>query len=84
MNNELLEAGFSMPRPERHRTTRKLQSIARIAGLLMAAPIVLWFFLGLLGVTPSIVQVFGSAEVRTPAAVVVAGLLIAAMGFWDE
>jgi hypothetical protein len=51
---------------------------------MIATPFFLWFLLGMLGFVPSIVQVFGPAEVRTPAAIVVAGLLIAALGFWDE
>jgi len=73
-----------MPKPEKWGTRYRLQSLARVAGLLIAAPFFLCFFLGLLGLVPSIVQVFGPAEVRTPAAIVVAGLLIAALGFWDD
>lgn len=73
-----------MPMPEERRTTRRWQTAARVAGLLIAAPFVLWFLLGLLGLVPSIVQVFGPAGVRTPAAIVVAGLLISALGFWGD
>jgi len=57
---------------------------ARVAGLLLAIPVFLWFLLGLLGFVPSIVDIFGPDGVKIPAAVVVAGLLIAALGFWDE
>jgi VIT1/CCC1 family predicted Fe2+/Mn2+ transporter len=84
VNTEYLKARFAMPKPEKWGTRYRLQSLARVAGLLIAAPFFLWFFLGLLGLVPSIVQVFGPAEVRTPAAIVVAGLLIAALGFWDD
>jgi hypothetical protein len=76
--------GFVMVRSGEQKIWRRLQKAARITGLLIAAPIVLWFVLGFLGFLPSVVQVFGSAGVRTPATIVVAGLLIAALGFWDE
>lgn len=83
MNVEHLEMGFTMQMPEDRRARRRWQRAAIVAGLLITAPFILWFLLGLLGLVPSIVQVFGPAELRTPASIVVAGLLIAALGFWD-
>jgi VIT1/CCC1 family predicted Fe2+/Mn2+ transporter len=84
VNTDYLKTGFAMSKPEKQETKHRWQTVARVAGVLIAAPFFLWFFLGLLGLVPSIVQVFGPAEVRTPAAIVVAGLLIAALGFWDD
>ena len=84
MNDEKLKAEFTLPEPEKAKTTRRWQSVARVVGILISAPFFLWFLLGLFGFVPSIVQVFGIAGVRTPASIVVAGLLIAALGFWDE
>ena len=54
-----------------------------IVGLLMVLPIALWFLLGFTGTVPSMLSVFGVDGLRTPASIVVAGLLIAALGFWD-
>lgn len=77
-------AGFAMSKYAYSRTLHGWQKAARFGGLVIAASVALWFMLGLLGLVPSIVQVFGSAGVKTPAAVIVAGLLIAALGFWED
>ena len=73
-----------MPKFEEGNTVRRWQRAARIVGPLIAASFTLWFLLGLLGFVPSIIQVFGQTEVKIPAAIVVAGLLIAALGYWDD
>ena len=82
--DERIKTSFAIPRLEAQTITHRLQNVARVVGLLIAAPFFLWFLLGLLGLVPSIVEVFGPAGVRTPASIVVAGLLIAALGFWDD
>ncbi|MBK8537402.1 MAG: hypothetical protein IPL59_21225 [Candidatus Competibacteraceae bacterium] len=84
MNDEQLKTGFVMPMPEDWKILRMWQKAAIVAGLLITAPLFVWFLLGLLGLVPSMVQVFGPDGVRTPASIVVAGLLIAALGFWDD
>lgn len=50
----------------------------------MALPFFLWLPLGFLYAVPSMIDVFGVPGLRIPAAITVAGLLIAAIGFWDS
>lgn len=50
-------------------------------GLVIAAPFFLWVPLGLIGLTPSLIDVFGVVGLRFPAAVTIGGLLLAAIGF---
>lgn len=52
-------------------------------GLLLVVPLLLWLPLGWLGWVPSMVEVFGVPGLRTPAAIAIAGLLLAAVAFWD-
>ena len=73
-----------MPNCKEGNIFRKGQRAARIVGPLLAATVTLWFGLGLLGLVPSIVQVFGQTEVKIPAAILVAGLLLGAVGYWDD
>lgn len=49
----------------------------------MALPFFIWLPLGLVPAVPSIVDVFGLDGLRVPAGVVIAGLLVAAVGFGD-
>ena len=53
------------------------------AGVLLAVPFFVWALLGWLGVVPSMVSVFGITGLRIPASVAVAGLLMAAVGFYE-
>ena len=62
---------------------RKLRILGYI-GVLMALPFFLWLPLGFLYAVPSMIDVFGVPGLRIPAAITVAGLLIAAIGFWDS
>ncbi|MFT4727660.1 MAG: hypothetical protein ACI9UN_002158 [Granulosicoccus sp.] len=50
-------------------------------GILIAAPFFLWVPLGFTGLIPSMIDVFGVVGLRIPAAVTIAGLLTAAIGF---
>ena len=50
-------------------------------GVVVAAPFFLWVPLGFTGLIPSMIDVFGIVGLRIPAAVTIAGLLIAAVGF---
>jgi len=50
-------------------------------GLALAAPFFLWVPLGLTGLTPSMIDVFGVVGLRFPASVTISGLLLAAIGF---
>lgn len=73
-----------MPKLEEKMALRPWQRAARIFGPLIAVLPTLWFLLGLIGLVPSIVDMFGETAVKIPAAIVVAGLLIAALGYWDD
>lgn len=57
--------------------------IVGVVGLLMVLPMALWLLLGFTGAVPSMLSVFGMEGLRTPASIVIGGLLIAAVGFWD-
>jgi hypothetical protein len=59
-------------------------SLLRMAGwfgVIIAMPFFLWVPLGFTGLVPSMVDVFGIVGVRIPAAITIAGLLIASVGF---
>lgn len=53
-------------------------------GLALAAAFFVWLLAGLIPAIPSMVEVFGVPGLRIPAAVAVAGLLLAALGFWEN
>ncbi|MDG1000353.1 MAG: hypothetical protein P8P54_04090 [Pseudomonadales bacterium] len=60
---------------------RRFFLIAGWFGVAIAAPFFLWLPLGILGVVPSMIDVFGVVGMRIPASVTIAGLLSAAVGF---
>jgi len=70
----------------RHMTSvwkrRLLRSLGTL-GILAAFPFLAWFVLGWIEVVPSMVDTFGAVGLRTPAAITVGGLLLAAIGFYD-
>jgi hypothetical protein len=55
----------------------------RMLGIAMALPFLIWLAIGLLPGIPSIIDVFGVTGLKIPAAIVIAGLLLAAIGFED-
>ncbi len=59
----------------------RLLRAAGCLGIVIAAPFFLWVPLGLIGLTPSMIDVFGVVGLRFPAAVTIGGLLLAAVGF---
>lgn len=62
---------------------RRLLRILGLLGILASFPFFAWLPLGWLEVVPSMVDTFGIEGLRTPAAITVAGLLMAAIGFYD-
>ncbi|MGB5301257.1 MAG: hypothetical protein WBN08_04605 [Thiogranum sp.] len=54
-----------------------------VLGIVVAAAFFVWLLAGWLGWVPSMVDVFGVAGVRTPAAITVGALLLAAIAFWE-
>lgn len=61
----------------------RLLRAAGVLGVAIAAPFFIWVPLGLLGLTPSMIDVFGLVGLRFPAAITISGLLIAAVGFHE-
>ncbi len=64
-------------------TRKRIRRGLGFAGVAAALPFFLWLPLGWLGLVPSMVDVFGVAGLRVPASIVVGGLLVAAIGFWE-
>jgi len=54
-----------------------------VLGIVVAAVFFVWLLAGWLGWVTSMVDVFGVAGVRTPAAITVGALLLAAIAFWE-
>jgi len=50
-------------------------------GVVIAVPFFLWALLGLTGLVPSMIDIFGVVGMRIPGSVTIAGLLLAAIGF---
>ena len=63
----------------KQRLLRALGALGVMAAFTFSA----WFVLGWLDAVPSLVDTFGIAGLRTPAAITVGGLLLAAIGFYD-
>ena len=73
--------------PAAIKTEYKLRSkprrILRVLGLGMVVAMLIWALLGLIPGIPSILEVFGVDGLKIPAGIVIAGLLLAAIGFED-
>ena len=54
-----------------------------LLGVVVAAAFFVWLLAGWLGWVPGMVDVFGVEGMRTPAAITVAALLLAALSFWE-
>jgi hypothetical protein len=52
-----------------------------VLGLVMALPMLIWALLGLVPGIPSVIDVFGVSGLKLPAGILIAGLLLAAIGF---
>ena len=62
---------------------KRIRLLVGIVGCTMAAFFFAWLVLGLLPGIPSMIDVFGMAGMRTPASITIAGLLLAAIGFFE-
>ena len=67
--------------PSDQRDSSSLLRVAGWLGVVIATPFFLWVPLGLIGLVPSMIDVFGIVGLRIPAGVTIAGLLLAAIGF---
>ena len=54
-----------------------------VLGGTVAACFLVWFLIGWFGWVPTMVDIFGVAGMRIPASITVAGLLLAAISFWE-
>ena len=52
-------------------------------GIGLAVPFFIWLSLWWLGIAPSMIEVFGITGIRIPASFTIAGLLLAAFGFYE-
>jgi hypothetical protein len=59
----------------------KLRILMGSVGLIVAVFMLVWLITSFLGLTVSIVDVFGMEGLRIPAGVAIGGLLLAAVGF---
>jgi hypothetical protein len=75
---ELMTALF-----ERPRQLNRVRLSLGLLGVVVASVFFIWLLAGWLGWVPSMVDMFGVEGMRTPAAISVAGLLLAAVSFWE-
>lgn len=61
----------------------RLRASIGVVGATVAAAFFAWLLIGWFGWVPTMVEVFGVAGMRTPASITVAGLLLAAISFWE-
>jgi len=54
-----------------------------LLGIMVATSFFVWLLIGWFGWVPTMLDVFGIAGMRTPASITVAGLLLAAISFWE-
>tara|TARA_A100001037_G_C15086161_1_gene606803 strand:- start:922 stop:1131 length:210 start_codon:yes stop_codon:yes gene_type:complete len=66
-----------------HVSARRWRHTFGVLGIVVAAPFFAWVPLGLIESVPSLVEVFGVPGLRIPASISVAGLLMAAIGFFE-
>ena len=59
----------------------KLMQFVGVTGLAIAALMLTWFLLGLTGLIPSMIEIFGIPGLRFPAGIAISGLLAASIGF---
>jgi hypothetical protein len=67
--------------PGHKNSSLSLLRVAGWVGVAVATPFFLWVPLGFTGLIPSMIDVFGIVGLRIPAAVTIAGLLLASVGF---
>lgn len=68
---------------ERPAYLSRLRFFLGVLGIVVALAFFVWLLAGWLGWVPSMVDVFGVEGMRTPAAITVAALLLAAISFWE-
>lgn len=62
---------------------KRFRMIVGIVGCTMAGFFFLWLLAGLAPGIPDMIEVFGTGGMRTPASITIAGLLLAAIGFYE-
>ena len=69
--------------PSQRILRRRSRRILGWIGVIVVIPVFLWLPLGVLPFVPNMIEVFGIEGLRTPAAIAVAGLMLAAIGFHE-
>ena len=68
---------------ERPKQLNRVRLFTGLLGVVVAAIFFMWLLAGWFGWVPSMIDVFGIEGMRTPAAISVAALLLAAVSFWE-
>ena len=68
---------------QRPANLNRLRLSLGLLGVTVAAAFLVWLIAGWFGWVPGMVDVFGVEGMRTPAAITVAALLLAAFSFWE-
>lgn len=68
---------------ERPKQLNRVRLSLGLLGVVVASVFFIWLLAGWLGWMPSMVDMFGVEGMRTPAAISVAALLLAAVSFWE-
>jgi hypothetical protein len=59
----------------------RIRYLTGVVGLITAILMLIWLITSLLGLTVSIIDIFGIEGVRIPAGIAIGGLMLAAVGF---
>lgn len=74
------------PREETDKAGRRskpstLMRFVGLSGVAIASLMLIWFLLGVTGMVPSMIEIFGVPGLRFPAGIAISGLLAASIGF---
>lgn len=72
-----------LPVSECFKTLGWFRVMTGVTGVTLAVFFLAWLLFGWAGWVPTMVELFGTDGMRTPASFTVGGLLIAAISFWE-
>ena len=70
-----------MDKPSWRSKPSRLMRFVGVFGVAIASLMLVWFLLGLTGLIPSMIEIFGIPGLRFPAGIAISGLLAASIGF---
>lgn len=65
----------------RYSKSSRILRFVGITGVTISSIMMIWFLAGLIGVIPSMIEIFGVPGLRFPAGIAISGLLAASIGF---